>query len=281
MKTIKDKIFSSERALYGISDTEIKNCTFKGEEDGESALKECRDVSVKNCEFELRYPLWHTKRFEVLDSSFGEGSRAPIWYCSNGKFKNCTLSCVKAVRECCDVLLEDCKVTSPEFGWKSKNLSLKNTQINAEYLLLDSSSVLLDGVTLNGKYSFQYVDGGEIANSKLYTKDAFWHSKNLTVKNTLLKGEYLGWYSKNLTLINCHIIGTQPLCYCENLTLINCTMEDCDLSFEYSSVNATIEGFITSVKNVRAGRVVADGIGEIIRENSVIPLTGEIVVKNS
>ena len=84
------------------------------------------------------------------------------------------------------------------------------------------------------------------------------------MENSIVKGEYLGWYSENLTLINCHISGTQPLCYCKGLKLINCTMEDTDLSFEKSEVEATVQGHIISVKNPVCGYVKASSIGEII-----------------
>ena len=132
---------------------------------------------------------------------------------------------------------------------------------------------------MSGKYSFQYIDGLIIKDSYLDTKDAFWHSKNITVENTTLKGEYLAWFSEGLTLKNCHIIGTQPFCYCKDLTLIDCTMEGTDLSFEYSDVNADIIGHIDSVKNPRSGIIKADSIGEIIHEDSVIGSTCEILTK--
>ena len=98
----------------------------------------------------------------------------------------------------------------------------------------------------------------------LDTKDAFWHCKNVTVKNSVVKGEYLGWYSENLTFINCKIIGTQPLCYCKNLKLVGCEMADTDLSFEYSEVEAEIKGTVLSVKNPKSGRITADAVSEII-----------------
>ena len=132
---------------------------------------------------------------------------------------------------------------------------------------------------LHGKYSFQYVADVEIKNSILDTKDAFWHSKNVTVTDSVVKGEYLGWYSDCLTLVRCKIIGTQPLCYCTNLTLIDCETEDTDLSVEYSDVNADIRGHIISVKNPKSGRIVADSIGEIIREDAVMPCEAEILIR--
>ena len=56
---VKGKIFDEERALYNIKDTEVADCTFAGPADGESVLKETRNIAVKNCDFSLRYPLWH------------------------------------------------------------------------------------------------------------------------------------------------------------------------------------------------------------------------------
>ena len=134
---------------------------------------------------------------------------------------------------------------------------------------------------MQGKYSFQYVENLEIEDSHLDTKDAFWHSKNVTVRNSTVKGEYLAWYSEGLTLIHCKIIGTQPLCYCKNLKLIDCTMEDADLAFEYSDVEAEVSGHSISVKNPRSGRIVADSVGEVIREGAVMPCTGEVVLRKA
>ena len=67
--------------------------------------------------------------------------------------------------------------------------------------------------------------------------------------------------------------------YCRNLKLVNCTMEDTDLSFEYSDVEADVKGHIISVKNPRSGVITADSVGEIIRDNPVMECTGEVVIR--
>ena len=99
------------------------------------------------------------------------------------------------------------------------------------------------------------------------------------IKTVLHRGDYffvdLGSTHRyenscGLTLINCHIAGTQPLCYCKNLKLVNCTMENTDLSVEYSEVEADVTGDILSVKNPHAGHICADHIGQIILEDSVM-----------
>lgn len=99
------------------------------------------------------------------------------------------------------------------------------------------------------------------------TKDAFWHAENVTVRNSTLRGEYLGWYSDGLTLIDCRIIGTQPLCCCRRLKLIRCAMEETDLAFEKSEVEATVTTPIVSVKNPRSGLIAAPSVGAFIRDD--------------
>lgn len=264
MKTYKNINFPLERALYAEKNIKLHGCSFSGAEDGESALKETKNVEAKKCRFELRYPLWHTKGAEIIDCVMTNTCRAALWYSSDIKITKSTLSGIKAVRECDRVSIEDSFVSSPEFGWKSKNIEVKNTEISGEYPFFLSQNLRFYDVKLNGKYSFQYIENGVFENCIFETKDAFWHAKNVTVKNSVIKGEYFSWYSENLTLINCKIIGTQPLCYCKGLRLIGCKLEDADFAFEYSEVEADIKGDIISVKNPLSGKITADSIGEII-----------------
>ena len=279
MTLINNKSFDEERALYGLTDTTVKECVFAGPMDGESVLKEASDIKVEDCRFSLRYPLWHVRNFELINSSLDEYTRAPIWYSVNGTVMGCDINSIKAVRECKDIVLKNCRINSPEFGWMSENIKLNKVDVESEYIFLKSNNVKLENVTMKGKYSFQYMNGLHIVDSVLDTKDAFWHSENVTVENSIVKGEYLAWFSKNLTLINCKIIGTQPFCYCENLKLINCTMEDTDLAFEYSDVDADVCGHIISVKNPKSGIITADSVGEVIFEDAVMECNGKVKIR--
>ena len=272
--------FDEERALYHLQNADVVSCRFAGPADGESALKEARDVAVVDTGFSLRYPLWHVQGFRLENCAMDELTRAAIWYSRDGLIKNSRLGGIKALRECADVKLEGCDVVSQEFGWKCSGISLIDSSVTAEYLFFDSRDVSLDHVQMKGKYSFQYMENLTIRNSNLDTKDAFWHSKNVTVENSTLKGEYLAWFSEGLTLINCHIIGTQPFCYCENLKLVNCTMEATDLAFEYSGVDADIRGHVDSIKNPRQGVITVDSVGEIIITDDVaMECTGEVKIR--
>lgn len=279
MLTISNRNFDEERALYAIKDATVTDCTFDGPADGESAFKEARDVTVSRCSFRLRYPFWHTTNGKITDCTMTEGCRAALWYDRNIELNGCTMHGVKALRESHDITLRGCDIVSPEFGWRCSNVNVCDTTLESEYPFFESSDITLERFTLKGKYSFQYVTDSVIRDSVLNTKDAFWHTQNVTVYDSTINGEYLGWYSENLRLVRCRISGTQPLCYCRGLVLEDCTMENADLSFEYSDVNADIRGSILSVKNPHGGRIVADSVGEIISGNSVMDNSCEIVIR--
>ncbi len=281
MKLLQGQKFSSERALYGENGLRLLSCAFEGEEDGESALKECADIYAENCLFKLRYPLWHDDRVVLCGCEMTETCRAALWYSRDISIKNCNLLGIKALRECERAEIVDSRIVSPEFGWKCRGASLENCSLKSEYAFLLSENLRLKGIDFSGKYAFQYIKECQFEDCALDTKDAFWHAENVTVKNCTVKGEYLGWYSRNLTFINCKIIGTQPLCYCQGLKLIDCEMINTDLSFEYSDVQAEVNGDIMSVKNPKSGKIVADSIGEvIITKDSKYPCNCEIIVKN-
>ena len=279
MKVIKDLVLDEERALYNLKDALIENIKFDGPADGESALKECENINIKDCYFNLRYPLWHVNKFDLINSEMTELCRAAIWYSNDIDIKNSKLNGIKALRECSEINISESLIESFEFGWKSNNIKMDNVDIKGEYLFFDSNNIDLNNVNLKGKYSFQYVKNLNIKDSNLDTKDAFWHAENVVVENSVLKGEYLGWYSKNLTLINCEIIGTQPLCYCKNLKLINCTTKECDLAFENSEVEGNIIGSIISIKNPLSGNVIVDEVSEVIFDDVKYGCNGEVKIK--
>lgn len=276
MEKIVGKSFDEERALYGSNGVEIENCRFDGPADGESALKECKNVSVSDSFFNLRYPFWHVDGLKICGSEMTDKCRAALWYTKNAVMKDVKFHGIKALRECSDITIEDSDIISPEFGWSVNGITMKNTSAQSEYFMMRSNKLKFNKVSLKGKYSFQYIEDSEFEDCDFDTKDAFWHAKNVVIRNSTIKGEYLAWYCENVTFENCTISGTQPLCYCKNLKLINCKMLDADLAFEKSEVEATVTTPVLSIKNPLKGHIEVPEVGEIIRddENS----KGEILV---
>lgn len=264
MREIKGKVFPQERALYGEENLRLVDCSFAGEEDGESALKECKQIELENCLMQLRYPLWHGEDLRLDRVKMTDTCRASLWYSSNISIERSELFGIKALRECRDIVIKETEIRSPEFGWRSQNIQVEDSKIEGEYPFFEAKDLSFARVHLKGKYSFQYVENLTVENCVFDTKDAFWHAKNVVVKNSVIKGEYLCWYGENVTLIDCKIIGTQPLCYCKGLKLVNCEMVDADFAFEYSEVEADLFGRVLSVKNPLSGHISAEAIDEIL-----------------
>ena len=124
MNIVENQTFDEERSLYNLRDSEVKNCVFGGPADGESVLKEARNIAVSDCKFSLRYPLWHVRGFKLKDSFLDEGTRAPIWYAFDGELQGTTINGVKCLRECDNMSIHNCKIVSDEFGWKYSNLNI-------------------------------------------------------------------------------------------------------------------------------------------------------------
>ena len=279
MKIIQDQTFDMERALYGNRNIQVKNCRFDGPADGESAFKECGNVEVENCFFNLRYPFWHDHGLTIERAEMTENCRAALWYSDHIKIADTKLHGIKALRECSDVKMTGCHILSPEFGWSIRHMEMTDCDAESEYFMMRSSDLHFKDVRMKGKYSFQYIENAVFENCRFDTKDAFWHAKNVTVKNSVIKGEYLAWYCEDVTFENCKIIGTQPLCYCKGLRLINCEMTDCDLAFERSEVEAYITSPVVSIKNPLAGHITVPAVGKIIRD--IDGANGVVVVKET
>lgn len=267
MKVIEGQTYDMERALYGCKGVVVKNCSFDGPADGESAFKEGEDIEAVHCFFNLRYPFWHDHGLIIRDSEMTELCRAALWYSDHVEITDTKMHGIKALRECSDIVIKNCDIISPEFGWSVRGIRMEDTTAASEYFMMRSEELTFKNVNFKGKYSFQYIKNAVFENCVFDTKDAFWHGENVTVKDSVVKGEYLAWYSDGLTLINCKIIGTQPLCYCKNLKLINCEMTDTDLAFEKSEVEATVTTKIDSIKNPRSGRIQAPEAGELIMDD--------------
>jgi len=274
---IENQSFPMERAFYNASNIILNKCSFEGEEDGESALKETRNIKVNDCDFRLRYPFWHVIEGEMTNTRLYDTCRAALWYVDTFSIDKSVLGGIKALRECKNIKIVESEINSDEFGWMNDNVSIYNSSVASSYPFFHTNNLVIDTVNLKGKYSFQYTENVTIINSVLDTKDAFWHSKNVTVKDSVIKGEYLAWYSENLTLINCKISGTQPLCYCNGLKIIDCEMEGADFAFEYSECDVKVTTPLISVKNPLSGTIVAPKIGEIILDQQVYKCDASII----
>lgn len=271
MKHLSQEIFTGERALYMQKDLLIEDSVFR---DGESPLKESENIRLSGCLFKWKYPLWYGKNFTLTNCTLFDMARAGIWYTQNISLNDCLIEAPKTFRRSSGITLENVRFfNAAETLWNCRGVKAKNVSVKGDYFAMNAEDFEADGLELDGNYSFDGAKRVVIRRGKLLSKDAFWNAEDVVIYDSFISGEYFGWNSKNITLVNCTVESLQGFCYIENLVMTNCKLIDTTLSFEYSTVDAEISGRIESVKNPRAGRIIADEIGELILEEDKIDKT--------
>lgn len=272
MRLIKNQEFGGERPLYREHDLRLEDVTIHV---GESSIKETYNIEAERCRFEGKYVFWECRGFRVTDCFFAESARSSLWYSRDVVMQGCHVEAPKMFRRMTGINMKGCVFTNAlETLWDCDCVHIEDCRIeNADYLFMHTNNIHINRYHLDGNYSFQYSRNVEIHNALLNTKDAFWEAENVTVYDSEINGEYLGWYSKNLRLVRCHITGEQPLCYCENLVMEDCSMgSDCNLAFEYSTIHATINGPVHSIKNPTSGHIIVHGtVGELFIDSNQKP----------
>ena len=277
MKEFTQKIFTGERALFASQSLKITDSVFA---DGESPLKESRDLEIENCIFKWKYPLWYCNDVTVRNTTLLETARSGIWYTHGISIENSVIEAPKTFRRSSRITLRNVSMPkAQESAWNCRDVKLERVSIVGDYFGMNSENVECDTVTVTGNYLFDGAANVEVRDSKIISKDAFWNCKNVTVYDSTIIGEYLGWNSENVTFVNCIIESNQGLCYMDRLKLVNCKLINTDLAFEYSAVEADVSTVIDSVKNPKSGIIRARGIEELILEETRIdPSKTKIIV---
>lgn len=279
MELIKNKEFGGERPLYASHDVRLENVTIHV---GESSIKESSDIEAEDCTFEGKYVFWETDRFTVRNCYFAESARSSLWYSRHCLMENCRVDAPKLFRRMRDIVVRNTNFPNGEqYFWDCDEIRLENVTLqNCDYAFMHAHDIRIDNYRQDGNYGFQYARNVEIHNSVLNSKDAFWEAENVTIYDSEINGEYLAWYAKNVRLVRCHMTGEQLLCYVDGLVLEDCTFgSDANLLFEYSTVDATIKGDVTSIKNPTSGTIRIKGkLGElIIDENQKAPADAKVI----
>lgn len=275
-KEIRNERLTGERALFAVKDLEIYDTIF---DDGESPLKESGNIKLWNCMFKWKYPLWYSKNVYAKDCTWFETARAGVWYSDNVTAENCAIEAPKNFRRCRGLKLGNVSfANASETLWHCDGVDMNNIVAKGDYFAMNSQNMLIDKLTLYGNYSFDGVKNAEIRRSRLLSKDAFWNSENITVYDSFISGEYLGWNAKNLTLINCTVESLQGLCYISNLKMKNCRLLNTTLAFEYSTVDADIDGTVDSVLNPSGGTICADSIKHLIIESDKVDPEKTVII---
>lgn len=278
MIEVNQKILTGERAMFHTNGAKITDTIF---EDGESPLKESANIELLGCMFKWKYPLWYCSNIVAKDCKWFDMARAGVWYTNHILVEDAMIEAPKNFRRCSDLTLRNVDFFhAQETLWHCRDVVMDHVTAKGDYFAMNSCSMKIDYLKLDGNYSFDGCKDIEIHNSVLLSKDAFWNSENVTVYDSFICGEYLGWNAKNLTLVNCTIESLQGMCYIDNLVMKNCKLINTTLAFEYSSVDAEITGQVDSVINPTSGTIQAKSIGTLILQKDLIDINKTKIICN-
>ena len=278
VRKIRQQRLTGERALFMSRDLLVYDSVF---DDGESPLKESENITLENCLFRWKYPLWYCNHVKAHACTWFEMARAGVWYTNDISVSDAMIEAPKNFRRCDGVTLDHVNfINAEETLWNCSNVKMTLVQARGDYFAMNCKNLYLEDFDLAGNYSFDGVEHMEIHRGRLLSKDAFWNTDHVTVYDSFISGEYLGWNAKNLTLINCTIESLQGMCYIENLHMENCKLINTTLAFEYSTVDADIVNTVDSVLNPAGGCIRAEHIGELtIEKDKVDPQKTKIICR--
>lgn len=278
MKYYNGESYTGERAMFMTREATFHKCYFH---DGESPLKESKDIQIVESTFQWKYPIWYSENVKVRNTNFLETARSGVWYTKDIEITDSIIEAPKTFRRSESISLINVKLPhADETLWKCKNVKLINVDVKGDYFGFNSEDILVENLHLDGNYGFDGAKNIKINNSVLKTKDAFWNVENVVITDSIIIGEYLAWNSKNVTFINCKIYSHQGFCYMDNVKMINCELINSDLCFEYCShLDVKVNNIIDSIKNPISGRIECKGVKELIMESDKVdPSKTEIII---
>ena len=267
-QVIDQAYLTGERALFMAQQKDIRHTTFA---DGESPLKESRDIRLLGSLFKWKYPLWYAKHIDAKDCVLFDTARAGIWYTEDIAMTDCVIEAPKTFRRSKDIRLTNIAMpNAQETLWSCDGVRMENVTARGDYFGMNSSRLDITNLTMDGNYTFDGCTDVTIRSSRFVTKDAFWNCRHVAVYDSFISGEYIGWNAEDVYFENCTIESLQGFCYMKNVTLRNCRLLNTTLAFEYATVDADIVGKVDSVKNPISGRITSDGIAELIFDDQQI-----------
>ena len=277
---IRQQFLTGERALFHARDLNIYDTIF---DNGESPLKESRNIELWDSMFKWKYPLWYCKNIKAHGCTWFEMARAGVWYTDGILVEDAVIEAPKNFRRCHGLTLRNVRFpNAAETLWSCQDVVMEDVSAKGDYFAMNCEGMKIDRFTLVGNYSFDGVKNVEIRHARMLSKDAFWNSGNVTVYDSFISGEYLGWNARNLTLVNCTVESLQGMCYIDNLVMKNCKLINTTLAFEYSTVEADITSRVDSVLNPSGGTIKAASIGELtIEKDRVDPGKTVIICRDA
>ena len=108
---VRQQLLGGERALFAARNLQIVDTIFT---DGESPLKESRDIELVGSAFRWKYPLWYSRDVVARECTWFEMARSGVWYTHNIVVEDSVIEAPKNFRRCTGVTLRNVSLPQRE-----------------------------------------------------------------------------------------------------------------------------------------------------------------------
>ena len=157
---------------------------------------------TENC----RAALWYSDHIEIADSKL-HGIKA-LRECSDISIKNCDIISPEFGWSVQRIHMEDTTAVSEYFMMRSENLTFKNVTFKGKYSFQYIKNATFEDCVFDTKDAFWHGENVTVKNSVVKGEYLAWYSDGLTLINCKIIGTQPLCYCKNLKLINCEMIDT-------------------------------------------------------------------------
>ncbi len=141
-KELKGAYLTGERPLFHGKKLHIEQTIFN---DGESPLKESRDIVLENSSFQWKYPLWYCKHVDVKECTWFDMARAGVWYTDDISVRDSIVEAPKNFRRCRGVTLTNVNFPNAEETlWNCTDVNLSYVQAHGDYFAMNCKNMQLD-----------------------------------------------------------------------------------------------------------------------------------------
>lgn len=153
-----------------------------------------------------RAALWYSENVEITDTKM-HGIKA-LRECRNVSLKNCDIISPEFGWSVSGVRMEGCTVVSEYFMLRSENLNFSDVDFKGKYSFQYIKNSVFENCVFDTKDAFWHAENVTVKNSVVKGEYLAWYSNGLTLENCKIIGTQPLCYCKNLKMINCEMTGT-------------------------------------------------------------------------
>lgn len=267
-------LYQEGRELAALSDTVVCGAEFVSTEETGEPLIDVARVLVQNSIFAVERPLACADRTVINNCDFDDLTRGALCDASRVVVQHAVFEGNDTLAAGERIHVHDSEVYGHGFARDTTKIKLTSVSVEGADAFCNCSRLAAWNLSVAGNGAFRHLSNALICGSIINGDDALAYADNVTLRDCVINGSRIGWRARDLTLINCTLIGAAPLCRAHEVNVIDCRMLLADMAFEYSDVQAAVDGHINSVINPLSGTVIADTVGDVFVGNSRYPCTG-------